>query len=277
MFLNILGFKKYMQNVSIVIPIYKPDRTLNEALRSLKKQKFKGKIEIIGVERGLGLAESLNYGIKKAKHDIIISLHQDCVPSSNDWLKNLVEPLKEKEVVASVSKVELPKEIWKKFSFLARLLTAKEQRVITPLLDEKGCAYKKSALIKAGLFDLKTFRTAGEDFDMYFKLKEHGEIAYPDCKVLHYHYTDFRKRLKKESQLVEAYGCLFRIYGTKMTRWHSAIIKSIPLVGAALFILTYPYLKMGIKSIAFLPISIVLNFIYTINFWSGFIKKKQTI
>jgi GT2 family glycosyltransferase len=263
-------------NVSIIIPIYNPDETLDIALKSLKKQEYKGKVEIIKVDKGLGLAESLNYGIRKAKYDIIISLHQDCVPYSQKWLEKLVEPLKDKNVVASVSKVELPLDLWKRFGIMTRMMTVKEAGILSPKMDEKGCAYKKESIIKAGFFDYKIFRTCGEDFDMYFKLKKQGKIAYPPCKILHFHKTNFKKRLKKELQYAEGYGTLFRIYKSKMPRWFIAILKSIPLFGSLIFLASIN--KKVIKYfLLWIFLSFLLNFIYFYGFWRGFIRKKQTI
>ena len=113
------------------MPIHNPDRELlRKIIKSVKSQKFKGKIEIIKVEEGLGLAASLNYGIKKSKYKVIVSLHQDCLPSDDNWLSNLVRPLEKGPIVASVSDV----------------FDVENQKKYTPLLDEKGCAYKKDKL-----------------------------------------------------------------------------------------------------------------------------------
>lgn len=259
------------------MPLYNPDKILLSRIRkSIKSQDYQGQVKIIEVDKNLGLADSLNYGIKKARTEIIVSLHQDCLPSSRDWLKKLVEPLKDKKVIASVSKVELPYSLWKNFGLLARLMSAKEQRIITPLLDEKGCAYKKSALIKAGLFNGKIFRTAGEDFDMYLKLIRLGEIAYPDAKVIHYHNFYFSKRLKKELQLSEGFGALTRIYKNQMPKYYLGFLKSLPLIGWPIFLLNFPYLKIKF-SLLWIPLSFLINLIYSFGFWRGFIRKKQTI
>jgi len=261
-------------NVSIIIPIHNADEILDLIVQRIKRQKFNGDIEIIKVDRGVGLAESLNYGIKNAKYDIVVSLHQDCIPFSKFWLSKIVEPLEKEEVVASVSKVELPREVWNKFDLLAKLMTSKELEA-RPLMDEKGCAFKKNALIRAGLFDFKTFRTCGEDFDMYFKLRKQGKIAYPSCKVIHMH----RTTLRKELQYAEGYGTLFRIYNTEMTRWYLALLKTIPFLGTLIFILMIP--KKPAKLLFLFPLwiflSLLLNFIYAYGFWTGFIRKKQII
>lgn len=265
-------------DVSIVMPLHKPDRDLLKKIQdSLKRQVFKGKKEIIIVEKGLGLADSLNYGIVKAKHSIIVSLHQDCVPSDTRWLEKLIAPLKEQNVVATVSKVELPHSLWSTFDRTAKILSSKERKVITPLLDEKGCAYKKSALIQTGLFDGKTFRTAGEDFDIYLKLKKIGSIAYPDAKVIHYHHYTGNKRLKKEYQLANGFGALVRLYGSEMPAWYIGLVKAIPFIGYPLFFKGLSVKTLGRLVFLAIPLLVVVNLIYSYGFWKGFFEKKQTI
>ena len=263
-------------NVSIIIPLYNPDKEILERLiESLKKQKFNGKIEVLKIDKKLGLAESMNYGIKKARYDIIVTLHQDCVPENENWLSNLTAPLKEEENIASVSKVELPYEFWKKFSFIAKIMSAKEQRIITPLLDEKGCAYKKEVLIQVGLFNEREYKTAGEDFDMYLKLKGIGKIAYPDAKILHYHKHTNKNRFKKELQLSEGFGVLVRRNKTKMPKWWLGIIKAIPILGWPIFLVNFPYKKWIIGGLFWILFSLIVNFVYSYGFWKGIIRGKQ--
>jgi len=266
-------------NVSIIIPIYNPDRKiLKEIDRSLKNQKFSGKVEIIKVDKGLGLADSFNYGIKKAKYPIIVTLHQDCIPTSNDWLKKLVEPLKKKEMICSISQVELPYKLWNKFDIIAKILSVKEQKVLVSF--EKASAYKKSALLKIGLFDGKKFRTAGEDCDLHIKLEEIKNFteAFPQTKVLHYHPHKGYTRFKKEYQLSNGFGALVRIYGSKNPGWYIGLIKSIPIIGWPVFLTSINIKKLGIRaSLLAIPLYLLVNFIYSYGFWKGFIAKKQQV
>lgn len=264
------------KGVSIIIPTYKPDKKVLEDIKTaLKNQSFEGEKEILILEMP-GLANSLNYGVKKAKHDFVVSLHHDCIPSSTDWLEKLIEPLKNEKFVASVSQIELPYSLWIDFDWYSKLLTAKEAGILQPLMDEKAVAYRKSALIEAGLFDDKTFKTCGEDFDMYFKLKKQGKIAYPKSKVYHIHKTNFKSRLRKELQYADGYGALFRIYDGKMPNWQIAILKAIPFLGILIFFLS---LKKSIwyHFILWFGLSIILNFTYCYGFWNGFIRKKQSL
>lgn len=264
-------------DVTIIIPTYNPDKEILKKIeKSILEQDFQGKIKVIKVS-GMGLADSLNYGIKKSKTNIVVSLHQDCVPSSKNWLTQLVYPLKEKNNVASVSQVELPKKYWEKFGYFAKIFSVKEQKILTPAMDEKGCAYKKEIIERVKFFDGKTFRTAGEDFDMYLKLKKIGNIAYPNAKVIHYHKHTFKNRLKKESQLAEASGVLVRKYKLQMTDWYKRVLLSIPILGWIFLILKFPYFRMPFGSIAWIGLSLIINFIYGYNFWKGFLTGRQLL
>lgn len=198
-------------DVSVIIPIYNPDKKiLKKVLHSLKKQDFKDKIEVIKIQKNLGLAESMNFGIKKAKYETIVTLHQDCIPSSKDWLERLVEPLKKEDVVAACSDV-YDIELKKKY---------------TPKLDEKGCAYKKKLLEKVGFFDNALFLNSGEDYDMYMKLKKIGKIAYPHSLVRHNHPGYLNAIGYKRLQNANTWGCLFRVYGVSLPNWWKPLIKA---------------------------------------------------
>lgn len=219
-------------NVSIIIPVYNPDgRLLKKILTIVKKQRFDGNIELICVEKGLGLAASLNYGIKKSKYPVIISLHQDCLPVSENWLSSLIIPLKKKKFVASCSDV----------------YDVETGIRYTPLLDEKGCAYKKEALKRASFFDETHFLNSGEDMDMYLKLGRIGKIFYPHCIVEHYHQGYLKKKTaRKILQNANTSGCLFRKWGFKLPGWWKSILMANPL-----------------------------NPMYCWYYWKGFVKKKQ--
>ncbi|MEK6855962.1 MAG: glycosyltransferase [Nanoarchaeota archaeon] len=267
-----------MNGVSIVMPLFKPNpKIMNKIMDSLNNQNFKGKIEILKMDGSIGMVKAVNLGIKKSKYPIIITLHQDCVPESKSWINSLIEPFKDKEVVATVSDVEMPKEIWNNFDIISRVLSVKEQKVITPLMDEKGCAYKKSVLKKLGYFDEENFRTAGEDYDMAIKLLRVGVISYPHTKIIHYHYYTWKKRLRKEFQLSNAFGALVRLYGVKMPKWYFGLIKSIPFLGWPLFLegSLSKRLKLNGNLTAF-PLALIVNFIYFAGFWKGLLIGKQT-
>ena len=266
-------------NVSIVIPIFNPDRTiLRKLLQSVKGQKFKGKFEILEIEKNMGFAKKINLGIKKSKYNIVVELPQDCIPSNKYWLRDLVEPFKNKNVIASVSKVRLPDSLWKSFSLFAKAANIKEKGVIVSLLDGKGSAYRKNILKSVNYFDEKSFRTGGEDLDLYMKIKEKGIIAYPKAEILHYHPTTYIKRLKKTRQYANGGGTIFRIHGLKMRRWHYFLIKAIPILGLIATVLSFPFNK---KETKLFPIYLLGSFpdhiYYLLGYWKGFLMGRQTV
>ena len=265
-------------DVSIVMPLFKPNKEILQKIKErLKEQKFKGKIEIIEINEQKGLAESLNKGILQAKNELVISLHQDCIPEGREWLAQLIAPFKDKSVIASVSQVHLPLALWNSFSFLAKCLTFKERGKITPLLDEKGCAYRKKTLQEIGYFDQNTFRTAGEDFDLFIRINEKGNIAYPLCSVKHMHETSTIQRLKKERQYANGYGTLIRKYKTKMPGWYKGVIKGIPILGLVGILSNYPYFNARILGVGHVIISPLLHILFILGFWEGFLRGKQTL
>jgi|APSaa5957512622_1039677.scaffolds.fasta_scaffold39193_3 GT2 family glycosyltransferase len=199
-------------DVSIIIPTYHPDKELLSLIEDkIKNQKTQRNIEIIKINGNKGLANALNKGIKKSKNELIVSIHQDCIPVKTNWLETLLNPLKNEKTVASVSNV----------------YDVENKKSYTPRLDEKGCAYKKSALKKVNYFDERTFLNSGEDMDMYLKLKKIGKIAYPHCIIEHYHPGYLKKKSAyKIYQNANTWGCLFRIYGFKVPGIYKAIIQT---------------------------------------------------
>ena len=264
-------------DVSIVIPLHNPDKNIVKQIRSaIALQKFSGRKEIL-FESGGGLSENINSGIKKARYPVIITIHQDSIPVGRDWLARLTAPLRNKAYVASVSDVELPKKLWDNFDSVAKILSVKELKVITPLLDEKGCAYKKKALVAAGLFDYRKFRSAGEDFAIYIELSKIGKIAYPHTKIIHYHIHTWRNRFSKEMQLANGFGALVRIYGRKMPSWHAGFLKATPFIGWPLFFKGIRFRKLGRLMFLSPFILLIAHVLYVMGFWKGFLMGKQTL
>jgi GT2 family glycosyltransferase len=267
-------------DVSIIVPAYNPNKDILDMLtKSVKSQKFSGKVEFIIVDEKKGFSTQINIGIRKAKYGIVVELPQDCVPKNENWLENLVSPFKDKKVVASVSRIEYPNEYWDNFSYLTKGIMIKEKGVITSSLDGKGGAYRKSTIESIGMFDEKNFLSAGEDYDTYIKIKDKGIIAYPPgAQIVHYHPTNFLQRLRKHYQYANGYGALVKIHGKNMTKWWAGILKAIPLFGLITYPISYPWKKGGISIFpAYIAASIMDHFYYVPGFWKGYINGKQTV
>jgi len=267
-----------MKNVSILVIAPNANETTKKALEVLKNQKYNGEKEILVISEDMGLAENVNYGIRKSRYEVIVTLHHDCIPVGEYWLEKLVEPLNEEEVVAATSKVKLPDEVWDGLDNFTKSIMLKEKGTITPLLDEKGCAYKKETLEKIGLLDEKRFQIAGEDFDMYIKLKREGKIAYPDATVLHYHPTTLSARIKKAGGIWgNGDGTNLRIHGKKMPQWRVRMAKAAPIIGMMVLMANFPF-KSDFKFYPhYLLLIPIIHLLYVYGFWKGFIARKQTI
>ncbi|MSS74664.1 glycosyltransferase family 2 protein [Candidatus Pacearchaeota archaeon] len=266
-------------DVSIIFPVYNPDKKLLKKIISvINHQNYKGNKEILIIDEHKGFAEQMNIGIRKSKYSLVVMLPQDCIPVGKEWLTHLLMPFADKKVVASVSQVELPSALWDTFSYGTKGIMIKEKGIIRSSLDGKGGAYRKSAMQKIGLFDERTFRTAGEDYDTYVKLKKRGKIVYPNVKIIHYHPTTFKQRLKKQYQYANGYGALVRVHGKEMVRWYVGMLKAIPLVGLITYPLSYPFNKGGLGLLpAYLFASLCDHPYYIAGFWKGFMDGKQTV
>jgi len=266
-------------DVSIIVPAYNPDKEILEKLmRAVKSQRYSGKKELLIIDEKKGFSEQMNIGIRRSKNKIVVMLPQDCIPLGKEWLTELCKPFKDKEVVASVSKVEFPQKLWDSLSYLAKGIMIKEKGIITSSLDGKGGAYRKSIMKKIGLFDEKKFRTAGEDYDTFIKIRKLGKIAYPQTRVIHIHPTTFKNRLKKQYQYANGYGALVKIYGANMVRWYVGILKAIPLIGLVTYPLSYPFKKGRFWLFpAYLIASLCDHPYYIAGFWKGYYEGKQTV
>lgn len=195
---------------SIVIPAYRPNPVLLKRLENYLKQNTDDSFEYYVIEGKNGLASAYNEGIKRAKGEIIITIHSDCVPFEQDALQKLVYPFRDKDVVLTY--------VWIKEE-------DRKEKYYPEIPDGKFNAFRKSALEKVGLFDEKVFFTGGEDVDIWLKLKKIGKIIKVNTGVLHTH-PNYRgnKTLDKRKQNGQINGCLFRMHGAKNPKWLKALI-----------------------------------------------------
>lgn len=224
-------------DVTIVIPTHTAPVT--DVITALKKQQYRGKITIIimddgsrdraaempkGVlyvhnEKNLGLARNMNKGLLLAKTEFVITLHQDCIPQGEYWLASALQPMQDPSVVLSSSQQVVPKGVWETFSFWHKVFAVPELR-IQKMSHEHATVYRFSLLKKCGLFDGETYKTAGEDTDLFMKLRKYGRFVVHDGLVAHIH-APHNDSLWKFIQKVymrdnEAMGVLHRKYGIAM-------------------------------------------------------------
>lgn len=320
--------RKIQQKVSMIMPVYNGSSTLEEALKSLYKQngyfdeliiindgskdgslriikKYiddKKNIILINNKRPKGLAAGYNQGIKKSTGDIIVTIHQDIILKSNA-LKLLLVSFRgdhSQDVVASTHTVLHPKKIWDKYNFWQKCFFSRMVGRKYSGIDGKFDAFRKESLKKVGYFDQKNFRTAGEDGDIWDKLKKVGKVVFSRAEIIHIHTADpaFGPKdiIKKQAQYSETQGVLLRRGKIKSIK---SFVKSF-LRELMLVLLVIPYIcYIGLaviifysfaytwrvyleefrdSRIIFLPfLNVYLLFVSLMYSLSGFIKGRQTV
>jgi len=259
--------------IPIVIPVYKPDPEVYSRVREmLAKQTVKNEVnEITGFTEAAGM----NHGIKNAKGEIVVTMNQDCIPEDEHWLERLLKPFQDKEVITSVSDtVVMPYELWSKADPVSRALTIKEQRTIRSALDARGCAYRKEVIIKAGLFS-ENPNLGGIDDDIYYKMKKHGKISYPGCKIYHWHTFTGTERLQLEYKYAQGSGAVVKLLGTNQEGLWKSVIKATPFLGLIGILRVFPVKRAPTLFLLYLALSPLVHTIYVMGFWKGFFRMQR--
>jgi len=190
------------------------DNSLRKVKNFLKKFPKQIKYCIFWHFQPKGLAFSYNEGIKASQGELIVTLHQDVI-FEKDSLAKLVAPIKDnKNVVATFHSVVHPFEVWNKYNFWGKLYFSRLVGKKFSGLDGKFDCFRKKALREVGFFDEKRFRTAGEDCDIFFRLKQIGQIVPSEAEIIHLHKIDnqfgLREIVYKQAQYSEVQGVLLR-------------------------------------------------------------------
>lgn len=140
---------------------------------------YKGIKQIVN-KINLGLAESMNIGLKEAKGEIIIFIQSDCVIQDNNWIEKMIEPFENKMVGAVISQRYVnPKNLSigaKLFNSVCPqdLLNTNKKPLEAKYFRGKADAYRKKIIEELGGWDSKTFFISGEDTDLSIKMREKG-------------------------------------------------------------------------------------------------------
>jgi len=291
-----------MVDVSIVVPVYNSEKTIEKTINALLSQKTRKNYEIIVVDDGStdstpkilarykkqgikvirqknkGPAAARNTGWKNAKAKIVAFIDSDCRPVSN-WLEAMAKPFSDKNVgaVGGTYRTE------NKYSLLARYVGLDiEMRHSRFKREIEGTgsfsiAFKKNLLKKTGGFDETYRKPTAEDFDLCFSIRKLGKkiMFAPGAIVYHYHPEKFFRFLKEQFRHARARTYMYnkfksRIKGESYTPLSTLI--TIPL--SFLFIISSPLLFF--KKLFFFPLAIFLILILlTLPFFFYALKKKD--
>lgn len=283
--------------ISVIIPTYDAEKTIINTLNSFISQTFdKDKFEILIVDDGStdntkklvnefinkygnllsikfieishkGAAAARNVGIKNSLGDIIVFIDSDCIAPTN-WLEEIARTLsRSEEKCAGICSIYEP--INNK-SLISRFIQYDHEfrvfKVIsinnsTDFVGSYGVAFKKSALLNAGLFNEKFTSADGEDADLSYRITSLGyKLKYnPYLRILHNHPSTVKKFLKQQISRGKWRIFLFRKYPRKFGMDKYSGLNQIvqPLLQGILLILAATILYFGLLNTLILSLVLI--------------------
>lgn len=212
--------------VSVIIPAHNEEETIADVLTALERQTY-GPKEILVVndhsadrtaeivqrfatvkqiinEKNLGLARSMNVGLKAAQGEILIVLHADCIPETEAWIAQMVAPFDDpkvgavvsQRVIADRSRLTFPERLFDSIAPQQFLNTAGKTRR-TRFFRDKCDAYRAGVMKELGYFDDQNYFIAGEDTDLSMKMRRAGyEILLSGEARIRYVFSSHQRSLK---------------------------------------------------------------------------------
>lgn len=229
-----------MKTVSVVLISHNAERSIGRVLSALEKQDYpKNKYDVVIVddnsqdrtveviekfidlkinkllylnirfirnETNLGLAKSMNRGIRASSGSIVITLHDDCILLSKDWISKMVKTFEldpkigivSSDFVIDFKNLSIADKLFTFAYFLGDDKDLIKEKTIgdIPTISDKCDAYQRKVLNAVGLFDT-SFRIGGEDMDLSRKVKakSYRIVRNNECRVLH----DFNKSHREDT------------------------------------------------------------------------------
>ncbi len=215
--------------VTVIVPAYNEERVIVRTIQSLLSQEYRGAIQVVVVDDGSrddthrvardafagnpqvtvltkangGKASALNFGLSRARHDVVICLDADTL-FARDTVAELVQPLADPSVgaVAGNAKVGNRINIVTRWQALEYVTSQNLDRRAFSLLDcitvVPGAvgAWRRDAIQRAGGFRADTL---AEDQDLTLSVRRAGfSVAYADGAVAYTEAPDTLRALAKQ-------------------------------------------------------------------------------
>jgi glycosyltransferase involved in cell wall biosynthesis len=212
--------------VSIIVPVYNGEATINRCLESLLAQDYpKDRYEIIVVdnnstdgtvgivrqnpvsllkEETQGPGAARNRGLADARGEIVALIDADCYAEAL-WLKELVRPFRDPEVGGVGGAIESVrnKTAVERFSQERRVVDHRLENVsFHPHLATANAAFRKDLIDAVGGFD-ESFAKASEDVDLSWRiqLERPCQLVYAEKAVVYHKHRETVRRLFAQSFL----------------------------------------------------------------------------
>jgi len=239
--------EKYGALVSVIIPAYNGEHIISSSVKSVLNQSYKpleliiiddasvdgtyeklcilqkelraNFLKVLKHEKNLGLAATLNHGIRESKGKYILVLHQDCELIGDNWISKSLRYFEDNRVAVVTGYYGIPPE---KTSFIVRMfgILRKQYHASQSTLTEevtfsegKCDIYKRDILEKIGLFP-ERYKIAGEDLVVSYSIRQKGyalikSYELPVLQRFGHGATTLRGNLKKEFIFGKAMGGVF--------------------------------------------------------------------
>ena len=281
-------------NVSLYIPVYNGESTIEKVIKSVLKlsyspneiiiindgstdntkniiNKYKGKIKIIDNKINKGLGYCRNLGIKQSLNENVASIDAD-VEVHNNWLKDLVE-LKEKYQSSICGGELIEKYIdnnmcnyWRHIHARQNPFGIRDIENLNQALAGSNILLNKNAWESAGGYEEK-FKTHGEDFTFCNKLRSlNFKISYSSKAKCYHLRNDTLMSLANASRRAYIYGA-----GLKKPTFMKFVQRSIRHLKGFVVNSISDFLNLRFKLIY---VSFVILINHIIKEFISFIKKK---
>ncbi len=294
---------KLLDGISVVIPAYNCEQTINDVIAAIKNQTF-SPVEIIVIDDGsldstakriknypdvkyffqenAGPAVARNHGLKQAQYDVVFFTDSDCV-ARKDWIEKAVKHFKDEKIAAvcggyGIANAEslLARCVFSEISYRHENLVSEFPKVF----GSYNVGIRKDVFERAGGFNEEYRRASGEDNDLSYKIIQSGGSIYFEKKAIvdHYHPEVLSKYLKEQfrhgfwrAKMYKAHPKMMR--GDEYTFWKDVV--EVPL--ACLLIVLFPLaffvegvmVAAGLVLMGFVFIEIVYGVLMKKSFFSG--------
>ena len=220
---------RYTPGVSVIVPAYNEEKVVVQTISSLLNQCYAGELEIVIVDDGStddtaiiceeaygahpqvtilrkqngGKASALNFGIARARHDVVIGLDADTV-FDDDTVAELVKPLESAHVAAVAGNAKVGNRInlvtrWQALEYVtSQNLDRRAFALLDCITVVPGAvgAWRRSVVLEVGGFKEDTL---AEDQDLTLSMRRAGySVAYADGAVAYTEAPDTLRGLAKQ-------------------------------------------------------------------------------
>lgn len=270
--------------ISIIIPAYNAEKTLDICLTALKNQDTTAPYEVIVVDDGSvdntaviaqnhnaillktpsnsGAATARNIGIKAAKGDILCFTDADCIPDPN-WLSEMIKPFTDPQIVGC-------KGVYRnnQLELVARFVQIEYedkydllyQSEYIDFIDTYSAAYRAKILRQHRGFDERIFYV--EDQELSFRLAaDHCKMVFqPSAIVGHFHSNTLYGYVRKKFMIGYWKSQIIRRFPERAIKdSHTPQVLKVQIILTALILMSLAV------SIIF-PLALVLCLALTVGF-----------